>query len=145
MKKELVEKPINYVYNETFDIEIKDWLTLDDIQAIVNGAQTIDDYIQRDYWINCAVLGICVPNGELDGMDYDLLMANGLIHEVIATVRNYDMIYHYLEQYQSTREEVKQLFQEIINFLKNVEKKMPAKKEMKATLDFLKEKFKEIQ
>lgn len=80
---------IPMVYLEKYDINVKPFLTLAEIQAITNAIKPDMSWAERQQVIDMGILQLCTDMTEADlETPHDLLYASGLIDDVASHVSN---------------------------------------------------------
>ena len=82
-------KDIPMVYLEKYDINVKPFLTLAEIQAIVDNIKPDMSWAERQQLIDMGILQLCTDMTKDDlETPHDLLYASGLIDDVVSHVSN---------------------------------------------------------
>lgn len=78
-------------YLERFDVNVKEYLSLNEIGFLVNTAMEYDDLVEKDYFVSLALLKLAtdIDESELDNIDIDLAYSSGLVESVKDSVSNY--------------------------------------------------------
>lgn len=84
----------NKIYLEQFDVYVNQYLTVSQIQQIVNAISKFDSWSEREQNKNILVLYHATNMGQenIENYDYDILQSSGLIDSVIANIKNYNEI-----------------------------------------------------
>lgn len=82
-------------YNEEFDINVNYYLTYAEIQAIADSVVKLESWAERQTNIDMLVLKYAtdIPMEVLQEKGHDILLASGLIEEVMYSVKNIDQLY----------------------------------------------------
>lgn len=82
-------------YNEEFDVNVNYYLTYAEIQAIADSVVKLESWAERQTNIDMLVLKYVtdIPMEELQKQGHDILLASGLIEEVMCSVKNIDQLY----------------------------------------------------
>lgn len=119
MNTEVIKFPEN-IHNEKFDIDIRPYLTVQEIDNIAQLMLKCDDYLGREIARDTALLQYCVVGEDFDGMSYDELKACGLIDVVCESLYHGDHDYFFEIEQTVRRAESVQL--QLKNFLKEASK-----------------------
>ena len=119
MNTEVIKFPEN-IHNEKFDIDIRPYLTVQEIDNIAQLMLKHDDYLGREIARDTALLQYCVGGEEFDGMSYDELKACGLIDIVLISL---DMGYtDYIHEINQAVRRAESVELQLKNFLKEASK-----------------------
>lgn len=119
MNTEVIKFPEN-IHNEKFDIDIRPYLTVQEIDNIAQLMLKNDDYLGREIARDTALLQYCVVGEDFDGMSYDELKACGLIDVVLISLyMGYTDYIHEINQAVRRAESVEL---QLKNFLKEASK-----------------------
>lgn len=82
-------------YNEEFDINVNYYLTYAEIQAIADSVVKLESWAERQTNIDMLVLKYAtdIPMGVLQEKGHDILLASGLIEDVVYSIKNIDQLY----------------------------------------------------
>ena len=82
-------------YNEEFDSNINYYLTYAEIQAIADSVVKLESWAERQTNIDMLVLKYAtdIPMEVLQKKGHDILLASGLIEDVMCSVKNIDQLY----------------------------------------------------
>lgn len=121
MNTEVIKFPEN-IHNDKFDIDIRPYLTVQEIDNIAQLMLKHDDYLGREIARDTALLQYCVVGEDFDGMSYDELKACGLIGDIHQALFDYKTGVDYLMEIDNAimREESVKL--QLKNFLKEASK-----------------------
>jgi hypothetical protein len=135
MNKEIIKLP-EYVYNEKFDVYIKPYLELGEVELIAKEILKTDNWCEREQIRNQYLIQFCVKNPEeLNGMEYDALKYNGFFEALEGTVHNSYDLDEYIYHESSTSMIVGEFLKSLIELATKAEKKIPKRKELEATID----------
>lgn len=119
MNTEVIKFPEN-IHNEKFDIDIRPYLTVQEIDNIAQLMLKHDDYLGREIARDTALLQYCVVDEDFDGMSYDELKACGLIDVVLISL---DMGYtDYIHEINQAVRRAESVEVQLKNFLKEASK-----------------------
>lgn len=97
MKIEKIVLPEN-IYVEEFDVEIKPYLTVDEVAIIGDKMLEAEDYCEMIVAKDCALIKACVTDCELlNGIEYNVIKHCGLIDVIYKNVNNIDDIDEYVK------------------------------------------------
>lgn len=82
-------------YNEEFDINVNYYLTYAEIQAIADSVVKLESWAERQTNIDMLVLKYAtdIPMEVLQEKGHDILLASGLIEDVMCSIKNIDQLY----------------------------------------------------
>lgn len=82
-------------YNEEFDINVNYYLTYAEIQAIADSVVKLESWAERQTNIDMLVLKYAtdIPMEVLQEKGHDILLASGLIEDVVYSIKNIDQLY----------------------------------------------------
>lgn len=107
-------KAAERVYLEQYDVHVNRYLTLAQIQQIVNAIKVFDTWAEREQNKNMLVLYHATDIGKeaLEASDYDLLQSSGLIDSVLDCVMNFYDIDKALDWTESTQRALAQIIRD---------------------------------
>ena len=107
-------KAAERVYLEQYDVHVNRYLTLAQIQQIVNAIKVFDTWAEREQNKNMLVLYHATDIGKeaLEASDYDLLQSSGLIDSVLECVVNIHDIDKALDWTESTQRALAQIIKD---------------------------------
>ena len=107
-------KAAERVYLEQYDVHVNRYLTLAQIQQIVNAIKVFDTWAEREQNKNMLVLYHVTDIGKeaLESSDYDLLQSSGLIDSVLDCVMNFYDIDKALDWTESTQRGLAQIIKD---------------------------------
>ena len=105
-------------YLERFDVNVKEYLSLNEIGFLVNTAMEYDDLVEKDYFVSLALLKLAtdIDESELDNIDIDLAYSSGLVESVKDSISNYYLVERYINKYEDITYKVKEIFNELSAF-----------------------------
>lgn len=82
-------------YNEEFDINVNYYLTYAEIQAIADSVVKLESWAERQTNIDMLVLKYAtdIPMEVLQEKGHDILLASGLIEDVMYSIKNISQLY----------------------------------------------------
>ena len=107
-------KAAERVYLEQYDVHVNRYLTLAQIQQIVNAIKIFDTWAEREQNKNMLVLYHATDIGKeaLEASDYDLLQSSGLIDSVLDCIMNFYDIDKALDWTESTQRALAQIIKD---------------------------------
>lgn len=107
-------KAAEQVYLEQYDVRVNRYLTLAQIQQIVNAIRVFDTWAEREQNKNMLVLYHATDIGKeaLEASDYNLLQSSGLIDSVLECVVNIYDIDKALDWTESTQRALAQIIKD---------------------------------
>lgn len=119
-------KELENIYLQKFDVEIHPYLSLSEIQKIINEVLLTDNFEEResiiDYLILCYATNI--DRDTIDKLGPDIFLKSGLIDEVKNNINNLSKLYEGITYHESTgkaiREISKKLPEDLNEMMKNV-------------------------
>lgn len=119
-------KPIDKVYLEDYDLYVKKYLTLAEIQNIVDNIMQFDTWAEREKTKNLMIFiyatGIGQNEEEVNKIDYDLYAENGVFKAINTIIENVDLIDEGLKYSESTMRALYQISEHLPELLKPIEK-----------------------
>lgn len=119
-------KELDPIYSQKFDIHIKPYLSLSQIQKIINEVLQVENFEEResiiDYLILCYVTDI--GQSKIDELGPDILLQSGLIDEVKNNIENLNKLFEGITYHESAgkalREIAKKLPEDLNEMMKDV-------------------------
>lgn len=119
-------KELDSIYSQKFDIHIKPYLSLSQIQKIINEVLQVENFEEResiiDYLILCYATDIGQP--KIDELGPDILLQSGLIDEVKNNIENLNKLFEGITYHESAgkalREIAKKLPEDLNEMMKDV-------------------------
>ena len=107
-------KATEQVYLEDYDVHVNRYLTLAQIQQIVNAIKVFDTWAEREQNKNVLVLYHATDIGKeaLEASDYNLLQSSGLIDNVLDCIVNFYDIDKALDWTESTQRALAQIIKD---------------------------------
>lgn len=119
------------------EIEVRPYLEQWEIDSIVDTALREKDFIKRQIGINVDVLNFCT-NIDLEGVEYDLLVGNRIVDEVICRIINYEDIDKYIKKYEDMTSVMANVGKDFSDFLEDMKKRLPKKINIKKIVEDIK-------
>lgn len=121
--KELKKREV--IHNEEFDIEIKPYLTMAEMELIVDKVSKIDNVVQRQLLKDMLVLELCTNIEGVADLDYDLAVESGLVSVVVDNVQNYFDVECYVAEDKAINRSVARFLESISQTADKAVKNMP--------------------
>ena len=97
-------KELESIYLQSFDVKVKPYLSLSQIQKIINEVLIVDSFEEResiiDYLILCYTTDI--NKEKIDQLGSDIFIQSGLIDEVKKNIKNFDKLMEGISYHEST-------------------------------------------
>lgn len=118
-------KELEPIYLQSFDVRINQYLSLSQMQKIINEVLTVQNFEERESIIDYLILCYCTDIGKekIDELGPDILLKSGLIDEVKSNIKNYSKLLEGIIYHESTgkalREIAKNLPDDFNELMKN--------------------------
>ena len=119
-------KELENIYLQKFDVEVHPYLSLSEIQKIINEVLLTDNFETRESIIDYLILCYATNIGRdvVDKLGPDIFLKSGLIDEVKNNINNLSKLYEGITYHESTgkalREISKRLPEDLNEMIKNV-------------------------
>lgn len=119
-------KELENIYLQKFDVEVHPYLSLSEIQKIINEVLLTDNFEARERIIDYLILCYATNIGRdtIDNLGPDIFLKSGLIDEVKNNINNLSKLYEGITYHESTgkaiREISKKLPEDLNEMMKNV-------------------------
>lgn len=119
-------KELDPIYSQKFDIHIKPYLTLSQIQKIINEVLQVKNFEERESIIDYLILCYATDIGQskVDELGPDILLQSGLIDEVKNNIKNLNKLFEGITYHESAgkalREISERLPEDLNEMMKNV-------------------------
>lgn len=118
------------------EIEIKPYLLLEEEGYIIEQLKDIDNFIEREYNLDCLLLQLACDINE--PMDYDLLKANGIFEEIRFILSdNIEEINKAIEYENSLNKTMKEFLTDMSKLADKAIKKIPSQNKLEKALESL--------
>lgn len=106
------------------EINVNPYLTYAQIQQIVDGVKTMDNWAERQINIDIGILYHATDIGKdkIEEFGHDVLLQSGLIDKVKSKVKNVSQIYEAIEYTESTQRALAQILKQLPELSKKLEK-----------------------
>lgn len=117
-------KSLDTIYLADFDIEVNPYLTLAQIQQIVNTITKFDVWAEREENKNMLILYHATNIGKekLEEIDYNTLHDSGLIDAVNGSIKNYSEVDEAVKYTESFQRMISQISRELPELTKSFNK-----------------------
>lgn len=136
MNKEMIKLP-KIIHDDVFDINIKPYLTVEEVEFIATEMMKCTDYCAMEICKNQYLMKICCKDENFDGIDYEALKHSGLFDAIYFCVTNLDEIDNYIKHATSINTQLNEFLKSIAGILSKAEKKIPKETEIKKILSQL--------
>lgn len=119
-------KELDPIYSQKFDIHIKPYLSLSQIQKIINEVLQVENFEERESIIDYLILCYATDIGQskIDELGPDILLQSGLIDEVKDNIENLNKLFEGITYHESAgkalREIAKKLPEDLNGMMKDV-------------------------
>lgn len=119
-------KELENIYLQKFDVEVHQYLSLSEIQKIINEVLLTDNFEARESIIDYLILCYATNIGRdtIDKLGPDIFLKSGLIDEVKNNIKNLPKLLEGITYHESTgkaiREISKKLPEDLNEMMKNV-------------------------
>ena len=119
-------KELDPIYSQKFDIHIKPYLSLSQIQKIINEVLQVENFEERESIIDYLILCYATDIGQskIDKLGPDILLQSGLIDEVKNNIENLNKLFEGITYHESAgkalREIAKKLPEDLNEMMKDV-------------------------
>ena len=118
-------KELSSIYLKDFDIEVHPYLSLSQIQKIINEVLLVNNFEERESIIDYLILCYCTNIGKenIDKLGSEIFIKSGLVDEVKNNIINYNKLIEGITYHESTgkalRMIAKNIPEDFSNILKN--------------------------
>lgn len=70
------------VIGDGYDVMVRPYVTIEEKNVIINAMLGEQNILDRQAIMDSFLLKFCVPSENFDGMNYDLLLASGLMYKI---------------------------------------------------------------
>ena len=112
-------KGLKTIYLDNYDIEVKQYLSLSQIQKIINEVIQVDTFEERENVIDYLLLVYCTNIGQekIDELGPDILIESGLVDEVKKNIKNIDKLIEGIEYSESAGKALRDISKKLPNDL----------------------------
>lgn len=130
MNKNMFKLP-EKVHSDKFDIMIKPYLTLSEIEVIANEMLKCENYCEMEMALHQGLLTTCCDINEFDGMEYETLKQSGLFAELMLTIGNVADIGKYIDEERDVKRQISKFLNTVSDIAVKAEKKLPKNADLK--------------
>lgn len=117
-------KGLKNKYSENFDIEIKQYLTLSQIQEIINAVLQVETFEERENIIDYFLLVFMtnIEQEKIDELGPDIFIESGLIDEVKSSIKNIDKLFDGIVYHESTGKALRAISKALPTYFEEMKK-----------------------
>lgn len=118
-------KELSSIYLKNFDVEVHPYLSLSQIQKIINEVLLVNNFEERESIIDYLILCYCtnIEQKQIDELGADIFIQSGLMDEIKNSIVNFDKLIEGIKYHESTgkalRMIAKNIPEDFSNILKN--------------------------
>ena len=104
-------KELDPIYSQKFDIHIKPYLSLSQIQKIINEVLQVENFEERESIIDYLILCYATDIGQskIDELGPDILLQSGLIDEVKNNIENLNKLFEGITYHESAGKALREI------------------------------------
>lgn len=108
-------KELDPIYSQQFDIKINQYLSLSQIQKIINEVLQIKNFEERESIIDYLILCYATDIGQskIDELGPDILLQSGLIDEVKSNIKNLPQLLEGIAYHESAGKALREIAQKL--------------------------------
>lgn len=108
-------KELDPIYLEEFDVHVKRYLSLSQIQKIINEVLQVNNFEERESIVDYLILCYTTDIGQkkIDELGPDILLQSGLIDEVKLNIRNLSQLLDGITYHESTGKALREISKRI--------------------------------
>ena len=108
-------KELDPIYSQKFDIKIKPYLSLSQIQKIINEVLQVENFEERESIIDYLILCYATDIGQskIDELGPDILLQSGLIDEVKDNIENLHKLFEGIAYHESAGKALRSIAQKL--------------------------------
>lgn len=117
-------KGLKEKYLENYDIEVKQYLTLAQIQEIINAVLQVETFEERENIIDYFLLVFMTNIGKekIDELGPDIFIESGLMDEVKNSIKNINKLFEGIIYHESTGKALRTLSNSLPMYLEKMKK-----------------------
>lgn len=117
-------KGLKEKYLENYDIEVKQYLTLAQIQEIINAVLKVETFEERENIIDYFLLVFMTNIGKekIDELGPDIFIESGLMDEVKNSIKNINKLFEGIIYHESTGKALRTLSNSLPMYLEKMKK-----------------------
>ena len=115
-------KELEPIYLQNFDIKVYPYLSLSQIQKIINEVLLVDNFEERESIIDYLILCYCTDIGQekIDALGPDIFIKSGLIDEVKNKIKNLNRLFEGITYHESTGKALRMIAKNIPEDFNNI-------------------------
>lgn len=129
-----INKDIFWTHDEELDIDYKCYLTIEELELIVEQMLKYQKYTERLYVKNLMILKHCT-NIDIEKYEYDELLVAGIIDKVNSRIVNIDEIDKAVKYSESIESSARKFFEELTKTVKKYSKNLPKEDSMNKLIE----------
>ena len=97
-------KELSSIYLKDFDVEVRPYLSLSQIQKIINEVLLVNNFEERESIIDYLILCYCtnIEQKRIDELGADIFIQSGLTDEIKNSIVNFDKLIEGIKYHEST-------------------------------------------
>ena len=97
-------KELSSIYLKDFDFEVRPYLSLSQIQKIINEVLLVNNFEERESIIDYLILCYCtnIEQKRIDELGADIFIQSGLMDEIKNSIVNFDKLIEGIKYHEST-------------------------------------------
>lgn len=97
-------KELEPIYLQKFDVKVNQYLSLSQIQKIIDEVLLVENFEERESIIDYLILCYCTDIGKdtIDRLGPDIFIQSGLMDEVKANIKNLARLFDGIQYHEST-------------------------------------------
>ena len=97
-------KELEPIYLQNYDVKVKQYLSLSEIQKIINEVLLVENFEERESIIDYLILCYCTDIGKekVDELGPDIFIQSGLIDQVKENIKNLNRLFDGIVYHEST-------------------------------------------
>lgn len=97
-------KELEPIYLQNYDVKVKQYLSLSEIQKIINEVLLVENFEERESIIDYLILCYCTDIGKekVDELGPDIFVQSGLIDQVKENIKNLNRLFDGIVYHEST-------------------------------------------
>lgn len=117
-------KGLKEKYLENYDVEVKQYLTLSQIQDIINNVLQVETFEERENIIDYFLLVFMtnIEKEKIDELGPDIFIESGLVDEVKKSIKNIDKLFEGITYHESTGKAIRNLSKVLPTYLEEMKK-----------------------
>lgn len=118
-------KELEQIYLQSFDVRVNQYLSLSQMQKIINEVLIVENFEERESIIDYLILCYCtdIEKEKIDELGPDILLKSGLIDEVKSHIKNYNKLLEGIIYHESTGKALREISKRLPNDFNDLIKK----------------------